>query len=270
MLQLDRGRAMRYLVDKLEHRRFTWAYRVVDSRAFGLPQRRQRVILIASKTEDPRQALLAEDAGARDRIPTPNSLFGFYWTEGTRGLGWAVDEVPTLKGGSSIGIPSPPAIWDPERDTLSTPEIRDAERLQGFDPEWTVPSLEAVGVRPGHRWKLVGNAVSVPVATWIGRRLSIPGKSRPAIGKLLARGLPWPKAAWGHNGKVFAVDASMWPTREERPRLGDFLQFPQRPLSARAAGGFLTRASASSLFFEPGFLECVRRHTQRMDLARAI
>ena len=40
---------------------------------------------------------------------------GFYWTEGNRGLGWAVDAVPTLKGGSTIGIPSPPAIWDPLR-----------------------------------------------------------------------------------------------------------------------------------------------------------
>src|SRR5262249_38079362 len=30
MLQLDRGKAMRYLVDELEERGFAWAYRVVD------------------------------------------------------------------------------------------------------------------------------------------------------------------------------------------------------------------------------------------------
>src|SRR4051812_30620524 len=48
MLQLDRGRAMEYLTATLEEMGFRWAYRVVDARAFGLPQRRQRVILLAS------------------------------------------------------------------------------------------------------------------------------------------------------------------------------------------------------------------------------
>lgn len=132
MLQLDRGRAMRYLVDELEERGFAWAYRVVDTRAFGLPQRRQRVILLASRSEDPRQVLLADDAGEEERPFVPDLWCGFYWTEGTRGLGWAVDAVPTLKGGSTIGIPSPPAIWDPREGTITTPEIRDAERLQGI------------------------------------------------------------------------------------------------------------------------------------------
>lgn len=62
LLHLDRGRGMRFLVDELEKRSFTWAYRVVDSQAFGLPQRRQRVILLASRTDDPRDVLFADDA----------------------------------------------------------------------------------------------------------------------------------------------------------------------------------------------------------------
>lgn len=53
MLKLDRGRAMRHLTAELEDMGYRWAYRVVDTRAFGLPQRRQRVILLASRTEDP-------------------------------------------------------------------------------------------------------------------------------------------------------------------------------------------------------------------------
>ena len=97
---------------------------------------------------------------------------GFYWTEGLRGLGWAVDAVPTLKGGSTIGIPSPPAIWNSGDGSITTPDIRDAERLQGFDADWTLPALDVGGVRRGHRWKLVGNAVSVPVARWVGDRLA--------------------------------------------------------------------------------------------------
>ena len=50
---------------------------------------------------------------------------GFYWTEGTRGLGWAADAVPTLKNGSTIGIPSPPAILMPTGVVIQ-PDIRDA------------------------------------------------------------------------------------------------------------------------------------------------
>jgi len=100
MLQLDRGEAMRYLTERLEALEYRWAYRVVDARAFGLPQRRKRVILLASRDEDPRVPLLTQDTGE----PTPTFdieglACGFYWTEGLRGLGWAVDSVPTLKGG---------------------------------------------------------------------------------------------------------------------------------------------------------------------------
>jgi DNA (cytosine-5)-methyltransferase 1 len=267
MLQLDRGKAMRYLVDQLEGRGFAWAYRVVDTRAFGLPQRRQRVILLASRTEDPRHVLLADDAGEEERPFLPDLWCGFYWTEGTRGLGWAVDAVPTLKGGSTIGIPSPPAIWDPFEGTITTPEIRDAERLQGFPADWTLPALEANGVKRGHRWKLVGNAVSVPVAKWIAERLTRPGRFRASAGRLLPRGVAWPRAAWGHDGNVFPADVSMWPVCRPRPHLLDFVEYPRGPLSARAAGGFLGRARTSTLTFEPGFLDTVARHVERMRCA---
>jgi DNA (cytosine-5)-methyltransferase 1 len=267
MLQLDRGKAMRYLVDELEERGFTWAYRVVDTRAFGLPQRRQRVILLASRSEDPRHVLLADDVGEEERPFFPELWCGFYWTEGTRGLGWAVDAVPTLKGGSTIGIPSPPAIWDPFDGTITTPEIRDAERLQGFDADWTLPALEVGGVRRGHRWKLVGNAVSVPVAKWVGERLARPGRFQASAGRLLPRGVAWPRAAWGYDGNVFPADVSMWPVCAPRPHLSDFVRFPRAPLSARAAGGFLGRARTSTLTFEPGFLDTVARHVEQMRCA---
>jgi DNA (cytosine-5)-methyltransferase 1 len=264
MLHLDRGKAMRYLIDQLESRGYSWAYRVVDTRAFGLPQRRHRVIMLASRTDDPRGVLLSEDEPAPELPANPSAWCGFYWTEGTRGLGWAEDALPTLKGGSTIGIPSPPAMWNPRDGSIWTPEMRDAERLQGFEPDWTLPSLDVRGVRSGHRWKLVGNAVSVPVARWVGSRLAQPGQFVPTSTRLLPRGVGWPKAAWGRSGRVFPVDLSMWPVRWTRPHLSDFIRFPLSPLSERAAAGFLARASASSLTFRPGFLDAVARHLSRM------
>lgn len=266
MLQLDRGKAMRYLVDELEKRGFTWAYRVVDTRAFGLPQRRQRVIMLASRTDDPRLVLLADDAEEEQRSFSRDVWCGFFWTEGSRGLGWAVDAVPTLKGGSSVGIPSPPAIWNPESGNITTPEIRDAERLQGFPADWTLPALATVKDRPGSRWKLIGNAVSVPVARWVGERLSDPGTfDCPTSATLFPREMPWPRSAWGHKGKVFPVALSMWPIEQHAPHLSEFLTFPLAPLSARAAAGFYSRATASSLYFEEGFLGDVQRHLERMS-----
>jgi DNA (cytosine-5)-methyltransferase 1 len=269
MLQLDKGKAMRFLVDSLERLGFAWAYRVVDTRAFGLPQRRQRVILVASRTEDPRDVLLADDAGQTEQARFADTWCGFYWTEGIRGLGWAIDAIPTLKGGSTIGIPSSPAIWSRQSGDFFTLDIRDAERIQGFQPDWTAPSLTVPGVRSGHRWKLVGNAVSVPVARWVGGQLADPGNYAGQAGRRLARGASWPRAAWGYAGEVFSADVSMWPSQVECPHLADFVRFPVKPLSARAGSGFLRRARTSSLRFEDGFLDALERHIRRVSTTAA-
>jgi len=267
MLALDRGRGMRHLVDALEDRGFTWAYRVVDALAFGLPQRRRRVLLLASRREDPRGVLFAQDAGEPTRPARPGVACGFFWTEGERGLGWAVDAVPTLKGGSAVGIPSPPAIWIPADGSIITPDIRDAERLQGFRAGWTAPAMTS-GSKRGVRWKLVGNAVSVPVSRWLGEQLADPG-THDGRSDMVLSGTAWPPAAWGHGGKAHRVDVSMWPVRGRRRHLLEFLKYPTTPLSARAAEGFLRRAEMGNLRFTPGFLEDVAAHAERLRTAVA-
>lgn len=263
MLQLGRGEAMNVITERLEELGYRWAYRVVDSRAFGLPQRRRRIYLVASLQEDPRHVLFADESGPQSE-PVLNGhpvACGFYWTEGRRGLGWAVDAVPTLKGGSTIGIPSPPAIWMPD-GRMVTPDIRDAERLQGFPAGWTLPA--EIVAKKGARWKLVGNAVSVPAATWIGKRLRKPGRLLDFDIRPLEHSRRWPAAAFNVGTGRMAVAASEWPLKRVAPSLEDFLKHEPTPLSARATGGFLGRAREAKLRFPKGFLAAVESHLDRV------
>ena len=54
MLQLHRGAAIRYITRELESLDYCWAYRTMDTRSFGLPQRRERVFLLASPFSSPK------------------------------------------------------------------------------------------------------------------------------------------------------------------------------------------------------------------------
>jgi DNA (cytosine-5)-methyltransferase 1 len=261
MLQLHQGQALDHIVTALEELGYAWAYRVVDSRSMGLPQRRERVYIVASKVGDPRDVLLVDEADApapKDPDRWREVACGFYWTEGLRGLGWAYNAVPTLKGGSTIGIPSPPAIVLPSGEIVQ-PDIRDAERLQGFDADWTTPSDRVQ--RSGHRWKLVGNAVTVDVAAWIGRRLLEPGQYDPSsdVPLLRKKKVSWPRAAWGVKGERWISFLSAWPERRKALALEEFLRYPTKLLSERAAAGFYSRAKQAKLRFPPGFLDLVAK-----------
>jgi DNA (cytosine-5)-methyltransferase 1 len=264
MLQLNGGNAMRSIVDEFERKGYRWAYRVVDTFGFGLPQRRERVYLVASREVDPADVLMSDDSPlARPQTDLSRLAHGFYWTEGLGGLGWAVDAVPTLKNGSTIGIPSPPAILMPGGELIK-PGLRDVERMQGFDADWTAPAERVV--RANARWGLVGSAVSVPVAQWVGERLRAPGRyvtdrdrEFPMTGKA-------PRAARFDGRTRHAVAIGTDPIGIRPPELTSFLQdrAGQVPLSLKATLGFLGRTRRAKLRFEPGFIPAVERHAERM------
>ncbi len=265
MLRLARGGAMERITSEFSRLGYRWAYRVVDARGFSIPQRRLRVLFVASRMHDPREVLFADAVDAPDGIdaigPTSrDSTYGFYWTEGARGLGWAVDAVPTIKGGSRIGIPSPPAIWYPQIDAVATPSLQDSERLQGFPADWTRTCEEEDRRARGHRWTLVGNAVCTPMAAWVGDRLSRPGVFDPCGNYELPRA--WPNAAWGDANERYAYDISTRVKSSAHPPLSTFLIDDPTPLSLRATAGFLRRARSSNLRFNDDFLDSMDRHLQ--------
>ncbi len=295
MRHIGGGHAMKIVLGRLTQLGYRWAYRQVDSNAFGLPQRRKRIYFAACQPAagDPRSVLFADDSARPDRVMAPGwidgTACGFYWTEGNRGLGWGYDLVPAFKVGSSLQLPSPPAILHPA-ESIVTPTISDAEALQGFERGWTAPAEGVHRDRQGRwRWHLVGNAVSVPVSTWLGHRIS---SRRKPLAHLLetARPLPadskWPAAAYrmGADEDVMSVEASDWPatsaTLEElglrrqtlAGLLGDLPDGKRRPrLSYRATKGFRVRFERSSLLkrnspeLRAALLEALRAHEVDMS-----
>ncbi|GAA5153053.1 DNA cytosine methyltransferase [Nocardioides marinquilinus] len=261
MLNLSGGSAMTFIADWFEKRGWNWAYRTVDSQNFGLRQRRRRVFLIASRSEDPRGVLFADEVGS-PRQRASHSAYGFYWTEGNRGLGWGDGVTPTLKGGSKLGIASPPAVWrvgEEVGQAIARPSIRSGERLQGFHAGWT-----NVGAKDGARWKMVGNAVSVPVAQWIGTCLVTPREPAEVSRRRLVAGGRWPTAAASIDGSREAWALSERPIAVSRgPSLGALLdQHGGVPLSYEASNGFFTRLQASTLRVRGDFRAALKAHVE--------
>ena len=71
---------------------------------------------------------------------------------------------PPVKVGSSAGIPSPPAVAQPNLAVRRLTPL-ECERLMGWPDDWTA------GQSDTHRYKQCGNGVASPVATWIAQQL---------------------------------------------------------------------------------------------------
>ncbi|MCF8604014.1 DNA (cytosine-5-)-methyltransferase [Gordonia sp. HY442] len=261
MLSLGGGAAMSFIAEWFEQRGWNWAYRTVNSQHFGLRQRRRRVFLVASRAEDPRGVLFGDEAGA-PKVRASHTAYGFYWTEGNRGVGWGAGVTPTLKGGSKLGIASPPAVWRVESEigeAIARPSINSGERLQGFRSGWT-----NVVSKEGLRWKLVGNAVSVPVAEWLGHGLEAPKTLVDVRRRSIVEGQRWPSAAASVRGVRESWELSERPLATRAPQSLSVLldAYGLQPLSHGAANGFYTRLQASRLRVPPEFRAALAAHIQ--------
>jgi DNA (cytosine-5)-methyltransferase 1 len=261
MLQLDRGKGMRRLVEQFEALQYKWAYRVIDTMAFGLPQRRRRVYMIASREIDPRTVLFADETGPSMSIkPNLKVPLGFYWTEGRSGVGITADGIPPLKVGSALGIPSAPAVLFPDGEVLM-PSLSICERLQGFPVGWT--ALTGLEGRGKAEWRMVGNAVSVPVARWIAERIKAFGPVLRFDERQLHEGEKWPDAGWNIGEGRVGVNASDWPTAMERASISTFRDASWTRLSDRALDGFIRRAVEGGLRMPDGFLDALRNANRK-------
>ena len=264
MLSLRQGEAIKTITDCLEELGYKWAYRSIDSVTF-LPQHRCRVFVVASLHNDPRNVLLSGESSIHHMSIDYQSFerpLGFYWTEGRSALGLTSNALPTLKAGSTIGIPSAPAIAFPN-GTIGTPDIRDAERLQGFSANWTLCAEEVT--KSSYRWKLVGNAVTVDTVKWIAHKIMHPEIYSSEKDIIFEDTQKWPKAAWGANGLRYKSDASIYPQDHQTSNLTEFLQYPIKPLSLKATKGFQKRLLEGNLKCPYYFEQAINDYVQLIN-----
>ena len=186
LLSSHRGRDFAVVIRTLADLGYGVAWRVVNSRYFGVPQSRQRVFVVGCH-RDPGRAgqILFEPKRSAGNDPQsgPN---------GTK---------PVSPFKSSFGDPRKGPIvqglayclyacsarhtgTDWSRTYVSYPDGRvrrlmpvEAERIQGFPEDWTLPTNEIAAnwdldKIDSKRYYALGNAVTVNVAEWLGRRIA--------------------------------------------------------------------------------------------------
>jgi DNA (cytosine-5)-methyltransferase 1 len=260
MLRLSKGNAMRVITDTLTGAGYSWSYRILDAQHFGLAQRRKRVFLLASLHHDPSRVLFRDLNEASPKADVSTSMRaeanGFYWSEGNRGVGWGIGVVPTIKGSTTTGIPTSPAVWlrdAPQDQRFRTPSIEALEMLQGFSAGWT----DSAPVRD--RWKLVGNAVAVPVVSWIAEGLAAyEALNAVDLSAHLVRG-----EGWGWSGALidgYRVNGKLPDAlttgrlRRQIPLSRLLRERGSSALSQKAARGFTTRLQKSNLRYDQEFM----------------
>jgi DNA (cytosine-5)-methyltransferase 1 len=194
-------RDMGAVLGALAQRGYGYAYRVLDARGFGLPQRRRRVFIVGragGSADGPAEVLDLFRGGERDPVPsrrqgqdvaalTASGLGGGGPDDNLAQAGHLVPVCVRMREGKPGGGKGPLPFVD-HSGTLATGNDQllfqpceyewrvrkltpvECERLQGFPDGWTEGFADTV------RYRMLGNAVAVPVAEWIfGRMLEVDG-----------------------------------------------------------------------------------------------
>ena len=294
--------AISYVVDELEKLGYSWAHRVISLAGFGLPQCRQRVFIVASLHGDPRDVLLSTesqcqgqciDLNVGDPSRSAKECYSCFQTPPHRSprytiacvdiaekrFGPIVHEIHTLTTSNGRRTCLVQDLGDGQGKAFGL-HIEDAEQLSGFPAGWTKPCAPLeIPAQSGtrvispeshlnKRFELLGLAVSVPQARWIGARLRRPYDikfARSMQGKRFTSSVPggalvdrgnrstmnaWPKVAWNI---LDDDDPESWKSRyalegcKDIPvicpftPLGDFDLRRDIDIDAVAAKGYLDR-----------------------------
>lgn len=182
LLSSHRGKDFEIVVRTLAQLGYGVGWRVLNSRYFGVPQSRQRVYIVGCHRAPglAGQILFEPQRGGGDDAPRrsdgADSVSPFKKSFGdfvkgpiVQGLAYCLYACSARHTGTD---------WS--RTYVSYPKGRvrrltplEAERIQGFPDNWTVPKqkIEDLDKLDSLRYHAVGNAVTVNVTEWLGRRI---------------------------------------------------------------------------------------------------
>lgn len=248
LLRLENGENFHLVLESLRKAGFRYvSWRVLNARHFGLPHQRRRVFLAASQDSAGPMSLLSSLPSQEPHVVLDPVVSSFYWTAGLQGINFSRGFSPTLKVGSSLSIPSPPALFYGDVVRQVSPE--EAVKLQGFDP------ADFTGVAPKVVYRAMGNAVARPV----GRFVAEAAVSETSLDEALLYPIggqgsifdgdrmspKWPDAGIDWDGELLGYRDPLaeWALSNDLEDLVD-LDSEER-LSARAATGLLNRLARS-------------------------
>lgn len=182
LLSSHGGRDFEIVIRTLASFGYSVGWRVLNSRYFGVPQSRQRVYIVGCYRDrrGPGQILFESECGSRDVEESgpngekPVSPFKKSFGDPVRG--------PIVAGIAYClyACSARHTGTDWSRNYVSYPQGRvrrlipaECERLQGFPEDWTLTDarFNKAGDCDEPRYHAVGNAVTVPVAEWIAKRI---------------------------------------------------------------------------------------------------
>jgi DNA (cytosine-5)-methyltransferase 1 len=235
-------------------------WRVLNARQFGLPQHRTRLLIIASKEESHVASLFRQTPEFEERIHDPAKAelaAGFYWTAGTHSINYSRGYVPTVKVGSSLRIPSPPAVHYADRVRLIS--AAEALALQGFDYD------HFDGISKSAVYRMAGNAVARPMGAWLFSGLALAPHSISELSREdeqlgLFGDLAGPRfsaAGVSLEGQPATIQVPKGSPRATN--LVDYLDLDTKDsMSKRAASGLLSRLDRSGQLVEPSLMYALR------------
>ncbi len=185
LLTNNGGRDFLEIVRSLVELGYGISWSVIDSKYHGVPQQRRRLFIIGHSGGIPRPEILAISEGMFGNTKPyqrqecfsggSESSFGEEqrrgWTCMSSGQSKAeikTDLAPTL----NLNKDGAPIVFHPESSGPRRMTPIECERLQGFPDDWTKLREDGVQIGDHARYRLLGNAVTVNVAEWIGRRIT--------------------------------------------------------------------------------------------------
>lgn len=169
----NKGRDFGVILQTLSSLGYAVAWRLLNSRYFGVPQSRTRVYLCCWRN-NPQKALsvMFDKKGA---VKPQNERVGFITEDNARNTYPKVPKVAYCLAASSGRHTG--TDWSRTYVVCKNGVRRlspvESERLQGLPDNWTLPSEELINDENINtlRYTAIGNAVSVPVVEWVAKKV---------------------------------------------------------------------------------------------------